>query len=1009
MPPLNQSFLCPILVGRGAELEALTRLMELARSGPAHVALITGEAGLGKTRLLAELKARAAAHGFATRQGHCFEPDRTLPYAPFLDCLRAFCASHNAKDIAAAFGSTLAAQTQNAAPLVALLPELSTHLPNVEPLAPIEPEAARRRVFQSFTQFCLAASPALIVLEDLHWCDETSLELLLHLIRRLSARPVLFALTYRADAMDATLRAFVAELDRARVATEFTLAPFAEREVEAIIRAIFGQAQPVRAEFVNKVHELTEGNPFFIEEVLKSLVASGDIYVGATGWARRPVNEMRIPRTVQDAVERRLRELSASARSTLTLAAVAGRRFDFALLQSLTGHAEAELVALLKELIAAQLVAEENVDAFVFRHALTRQAVYAGLLARERRTLHFAVAETMEQLHPEAAGELAYHYFEAGAWGKALAYAQRAGERAQQLFAPRIAVEHFTRALTAAQTLAAPAPQPALFRARGQAHETLGDFEAARSDYEGALASAPDAHSEWAALLALSGLWASRDYARMGDYLERASVAARQVADPAALAHTLNRAGNWHMNVEHLDEALAHHREALALFEQLGDERGQAESDDLLAMTTAMAGDPLAGMQHYERAATHWRALDDRAALGGTLTVLGPRANIHFTNVAVWPLADYAARVRDTEAALQLARETGSRPAEVLALAWLAQVLAVGGDNGRALDLAAQAVKLAEDIGHRQFMAAAHWVAGALQLDVLAAPEAQRHLEAALRFAREAQAIHWVRVAAGWLASAQVQQNHLTEAERVLNETRTSETPMQFMGQRQAWAALAELRLAQGRAEAALAIAEKLIETAPQIDRRGEHAIPRLGLLRGEALAALSRGAEAVAVLRGAADSATGYGARGLQWRAHAALARLHHDEGRAEDSAREAAAGQTTLEACAASLADEALRAEFLRRAHEAFPAPPPLTARQSAKKAFGGLTARERDVAARVAQGKSNRAIAAELVVSERTVEKHVEHIMAKLGCDSRVQVAAWAMGKGLGRKEEAGQRGK
>ncbi|MGQ0600558.1 MAG: helix-turn-helix transcriptional regulator [Anaerolineales bacterium] len=1000
MPPLSQSFLCPILVGRATELESLTRLMERARTGPAQLALIAGEAGLGKSRLAAELKTHAMAQGFTVRQGHCFEPDRTLPYAPFLDLLRTFFATHSPEEVAAAFGQTLAAQTQNAAPLLALLPELADYLPSIEAsseLAHTEPEQAKRRLFQTFTHFFSGASPLHLVLEDLHWCDETSLELLLHLIRRLSARPVLFTFTYRADEMGTSLRALVAELDRARMATELALIRLAEKEVEAMIRAIFGQAQPVRGEFVNAIHELTEGNPFFIEEVLKALVASGDIYAGATGWARKPISELHIPRTVQDAVERRVRDLSASARATLTLAAVAGRRFDFALLQKLTGHDEAELLTLLKELIAAQLVTEESAEVFAFRHALTRQAVYAGLLARERRTLHFTVAETMERMNPDAPGELAHQFFEAGVWGKALAYAQRAGESAQRLYAPRIAIEHFTRALTVAQTLAAPAPQPALFRTRGQAYETLGEFDSARADYEAELVHAGgDPRLEWQALLDLAGLWAARDYGRMGRYLEQASAAARQLNDPVALAHTLNRAGNWHMNVEHLDEALADHSEARMLFEQLDDQRGLAETYDLLAMTTAMAGDPLQGMAHYERAATLWRELDDRAGLGGTLTVLGPRAHIYFVNVAVWPSANLDERVRGTETALRLARETGSRPAEVLALAWLAQVWAMAGDYGRALELARLAVTLAEEIGHHQFMALAHWVSGALHLDLLALPQAQAQLEMAVQMARESEAVHWTRTAAGWLASTLVQQSQLIQAEGVLAEGLTPETPMLFIGQRHAWAALAELRLAQNRADEALKIVDRLIATAPNIEMVGEHAIPRLGLLRGETLSALSRYTEAEAVLRGAADSAATHDARGLEWRARAALARLYRAQGRTEDAEREAAAGQTIIEACAVSLGDEGLRANYIHRARESFPSIPALTARQSARKAFGGLTAREWEVAVRVAQGKANRMIAAELVVSERTVEKHVENIMGKLGFDSRVQVAVWASAK-------------
>src|SRR5439155_14856439 len=158
-----------------------------------------------------------------------------------------------------------------------------------------------------------------------------------------------------------------------------------------------------------------------------------------------------------------------------------------------------ELLRRVKELIAAQLVVEESDERFAFRHALTRRAVYAGLLARERKALHHLVAEAMERLYAEPLdahlGDLAYHYSEAGVWGKALDYARRAGERAQRLYAPRAAIEQFSRALAAAEQLAPPqsrslyhARQPAavpasLYGARGRAYETLGDFEAARADH----------------------------------------------------------------------------------------------------------------------------------------------------------------------------------------------------------------------------------------------------------------------------------------------------------------------------------------------------------------------------------------------------------------------------------------------------------------------------------------------------------------------------------------------
>src|SRR5581483_7321229 len=198
-----------------------------------------------------------------------------------------------------------------------------------------------------------------------------------------------------------------------------------------------------------------------------------------------------IPRTVQDAVQRRVEPLGAAARRLLVLAAVAGRRFDFALLQALTGQEERALLPALRELIAAQLVVEESPDRFAFRHALTRQAVYAELLGRERRALHREVGETLERLYgadlePQLS-DLAAHFAEAGDWEKAEVYGRRAGERALALFAPRAATEHFSRALEAARRRGAE-PAAALYRGRGRAHDTLGDFEQARADFERALA-----------------------------------------------------------------------------------------------------------------------------------------------------------------------------------------------------------------------------------------------------------------------------------------------------------------------------------------------------------------------------------------------------------------------------------------------------------------------------------------------------------------------------------------
>src|SRR5258705_12436448 len=206
-------------------------------------------------------------------------------------------------------------------------------------------------------------------------------------------------MTCRSEEIHPSLAHFRAELDRERHPREITLSRLTNDEVGALIRAIFHLSRPVRPDFLETIAVLTEGNPFFIEEVLKSLVSAGKILSTERAWEYTSLSEIHIPRSIEVALQRRLDQVSLQARHLLMLAAVTGRRFDFTLLQHLTQHDEGQLVTLIKELIVAQLVVEESAETFAFRHALTRQAVYIGLLTRELRALHRSIAQAIERIY----------------------------------------------------------------------------------------------------------------------------------------------------------------------------------------------------------------------------------------------------------------------------------------------------------------------------------------------------------------------------------------------------------------------------------------------------------------------------------------------------------------------------------------------------------------------------------------------------------------------------------
>jgi DNA-binding CsgD family transcriptional regulator len=988
----------PILIGRAQPLATLEQLLTTARAGHGQVALISGEAGIGKTRLVRELADLAQAQGWALLDAHCFPQDRLCPYAPVLDLFR----THfwQRPDELAAFSGELAP----------LLPDLLPGSAAAPPVA-LDSEQEKRRRFAALARFFAQQAerqPLLLIVEDIHWSDDLSLELLFTLARQCAERPILLVLTYRSDESEQVLLPWLAQLDRARLGQEVALAPLSRDDVAGLLGALFALERPARPEFLNALYSLTEGNPFFLEEVLKSLVAAGEIFYHDGIWDHRPLSEIRIPRSVQDAVGRRAAQVSESARHVLALAAVAGRRFDFALLLALSGLTEQDLLAVLKELIAAQLIAEESSERFAFRHALVREAIYSDLLARERAALHRAIGTAIEGIAGQSVEqylpELSYHFFEAGAWEQAQTYAWRAGEQALRLDAPRAAVEQLTHAADAARRMNLQ-PDPALLRLRGQAYETLGEFERAEADCTLALRLAEERHdqrTEWQALLALGLLWSSRDYDQAGRFLQRALVLARGLDDPAALARSLNRLGNWYLNAEAPREAEPYHQEAFALFQALDDRRGLAETLDLLGMAAATGGDLRRSFAYYQDAIEAFRALDDHQGLVTPLIMqcVGWNSYLMLDGGLLGVPLDMERVTRQGEEALLLAQESGWRAGEAFVHYELSMTIAAHGAYSRGLDSGRRALAISEEIQHRQWLIGSHVVLGRLCLDVLALSQAREHLEQALELARVLRSSNWSQMAGAMLAMTYIQQGAPDLANTLLAETFDWSAPPQALSQRLGWCARAEVALARNDPVLALSCIDQLL--AARADRSPQATvIPRLGLLQGEIRATLGEWSAAEETLRATLAAAQELGLQPMVWRVHHALAHVFQKQRRHEQARESLLAAHAVIEALADDLPSGQLRETFLRQARARVPlprAPRASSPRQSTRQLFNGLTAREHEVAIQLAQGKSNREIADELVVSERTVEYHVGNILGKLALTSRSQVAVWALEHGL-----------
>jgi predicted ATPase/DNA-binding CsgD family transcriptional regulator len=1005
---LNASVVCPTLIGRAAELAAFHLLLEQAKSGDGLVALLSGEAGVGKSRLLAEIKTFAEGEGFLLLQGNCFREDRAFPYAPFLDLFHAYLSS-----------SSLRAEQQDLLPFVQ---ELSQFLPDVTPLiseraslilsAPLDPQTEQRRLFALLHHFFVeqaARQPLLFILEDLHWSDEASLELLLYLARHCTRLPILFVLTYRSDEVSPELRHILAEFDRGHLAQEFSLQRLTRAEVDAMLRAIFAMHRAIPTGLGESMYALTEGNPFYVEEMLKSFIATGEIVIREGVWERTLLfgthaRSPSLPRSVQDAVYQRTKLLDPFARQVLTLAAVAGRRFDLALLQQVMQIDESRLLTCMKELVAAQLVSEEAPDHFLFRHALTREAVYAELLAGERRGLHRRLAETIEQ-HALSASildahlvDLAYHFYEAGAWSKAARYGQRAGERALILYAPRAAVEHLTHTLDALAHLGSP-PPPALLRARGQAYETIGEFERARADYERTLEIArqgQDGVMQWQGLLDIGFLWAERDYAQAGQWFQRALDLAQQLGDPRLHARSLNRFANWWVNTGRVADGLHMHQEALAIFEMLRDQEGMAETFDLLGMANGIYGDTLQAVEQYDRAVAALRSLEDFPRLISSLATRVAYASPSWVETTYSVCESLERCSRDITEALHLARRIDSLTGQAYVEWNASQTFASFGQVGQGFAHARESLRIASEIQHVQWQAAAYCSLGYLYLLLLEANLAVEALEAGLALARDIGSAWWIGNITAYLAQAYLVQGALPRAEAALQAVMGREQqPANSPERRVSWA-WGEFALANNEAELALDIAERLLASIPGEARA--QPVPRLFKLKGEALGALARRAEAIEFLEEARRGAQARQEPPLLWQIHRALGRQYRRVKQEDLAQRNFTAARRGIESLARTVDDEYLREHFVRAALSTLPREKPLSPTRAAKDAFGGLTEREREVVRLIAQGKSNREIAEALVVTKRTIETHISNILYKLSLTSRAQIVVWAIEKGM-----------
>jgi DNA-binding CsgD family transcriptional regulator len=992
-------------VGREAELAALAVDLDAAASGRGGVVLVAGEPGIGKTRLAEELAAHATAQGAVVLWGRCWEGEGAPAFWPWVQIVRAYVEAVDPAVLRQDMGA-------GAADIAQVVHAVHDRLPDLPTLPPVEPEAARFRLFDSLAEFLRAAAarrPLLLVLDDLHWADAPSLALLRFLGRELEGAGLLVVGIYRHTEVDRghPLLGTLADLTRGQHHRRLLLGGLDQGEVASFVALVAG-VEP-SSELASAVHRQTDGNPFFVTEVVRLLASQDRLDHAETDL---PVLAAGLPEGVRAVVAERLGRLSDGCQGVLEVAAVLGRDFQLPALEPATGLDPARLLELLEEAETARVVAAVpgELGRWRFAHALVREVLYEGLPAARRIRLHGQVGEALEALYVADPGphlaELAHHFVAAAPGGqevvdRAVRVATAAGRRALEVLAWEEAADLFERALAALELAERPDPQQRcqLLLALGEARMAAGDVAAARVAYQqaGELASRIGA----AELLARAGLGSGVEFtsgtvdpAKVG-LLEDVPTAASGVVDPVEVglleealvalgdadsrlrARVLARLARALLSTPLLDRRLELSQEAVALARRLGDP----------ATLAAVL---------YDRHLAIWGA--DQPALAAERLAMATEVVALAEQVGDWAMALRGRGLRRTDllevgdlagfdADLAAAERTAERLRQLhhrwqLPLAHATRAM-LAGRFAEAEELAAQGLAIGRRSGDKgvgvryaTVIATLRWLDG-------------RHSETVELFQRlsaRAPAVLGYRAS---LACALINAGRLEEARAELERLAAGDLAALPRGPWWSWpmAGLAFVCHHLGDTTRGATVRELL---EPYADRN----IAIIGTLYlGPAayflgLLDLTLGQPDLAVQRfqHAATLAARLQARpmiacSLEGQARALLARDRPGD------RQQAASLLGEVVATARELGIQGLgeRANDLLKelAAPAWPA---------------GLTGREVEVLRLIAAGHSNQAIAQALFISPNTVLRHVSNIFTKTGVANRAEAAAYATRQGL-----------
>jgi tetratricopeptide (TPR) repeat protein len=764
------------------------------------VVLLEGEPGIGKSRLMRELADYTAARGLCTLSTNCYEIERAIPYQPVIDLVT------KALDLASS-DTLQKLPPVSLAEIAALVPAIAERVA-VPKLSADFPEARQARLFRAVMQLfgALAAGRQLVVMiDDIQWADDASVQFAHHFARRAASRPLLLVCAYRAEELETEerLATLVQSLRRETHARHIPLARLQLADTEALLERFDHPALKAPG-LAARLHRETDGNPFFLTSMLHAL-AQGES-------AGAPAGELPLPEALRASVRARIGHVPASARSVLDVAAVLGRRFDFETLAAVSRESEETILHALEALVKRRLLREEPEDGYYdFSHDKVREVVYREIGSARRVTLHRALAQALEERSEgdprERDARLAEHYERGHAWKKALQYLLLAAERSQKLFAMRDALHWLDRAVSLAEAHPdAIQDAVALYERRGVARAQAGQTEGAVADIRRVI-DAARARGD--------------DYEQATQCLTQALAESRAMKDERSAADTLYHLGTVAWSNSRNREAIAFHQEAVGICERLGlrdlvavqayHGRGEAHYNNL---------EPKAAIACYERSIELARAIGDKSYESENLMMIG------YACTGYMGLADYARAQASFEAALEIARKADLQWHMGPTLLGLDHVRGCTGKTEEALAGMTKTLRWLESLRQLRYQLIAYDLLSHLLLELGRHREAAERCERALALGSEKGITFWRPRLEANLAIARMRLGDLEVGPVLESAAAYCRQNSEGFQLARCLQGLAELALARGDAAACRAHAEELLSLVEPAGMRefAEHA-----------------------------------------------------------------------------------------------------------------------------------------------------------------------------------------